>query len=186
MTTPPAAPTTLRLGQQARRRIVHELTQTVSGATGVFVFSVRGVPVPALESLRKSLGAVAADLAVVKNSLGRRALTAAGFPTLETCVEGTCGVSLTRADPAAVSKVLVTFAKAHEGFTLRGAVVEGQPMPAAAIAVLAALPSRDVLRAQFVGSLQSPIRGFVGVLHGVIRKFVGVLDAVRESKTKSS
>ena len=42
---------------------------------------------------------------------------------------------------------------------------------------LADLPGRDELRAQLVGTLQSPITGLVNVLAGTIRGFVTVLKA---------
>ena len=90
------------------------------------------------------------------------------------------------ADPVAVSKVLVTFAKEHEGFKVRGAVVEGQALTVDAVKALAALPSRDVLLAKMVGGMQAPVSGFVGVLAGVLRQAVLVMNAIRQSKEKSS
>lgn len=175
-----------KLGRQARQLMVRGLTQTVSGATGVFVCNVQKLPVTEVETLRRSLSAVAAELTFVKNSLGKRALGEAGLGSLDSYLEGTSVVGVTQADPVAVSKVLVTFAKEHEGFTVRGAVVEGQPLPAAAIKQLAALPSREVLIAKILGSMQAPIRGLVGVLSGVTRTFVYVVEAIRKSKEEAT
>lgn len=177
------SPAPLRLGQRARARVVRDLTQTVVGAKSLFVFSVQGVPVTEMEGLRRALSAVSGRLTMVKNSLGRRALQQAGVGGLEPGLTGTSGFSTAPDDPVAVSKVLVTFATQHEGFTLRGAVVEGQPVPAAEIQVLAALPSREQLLAKVLGSLLSPMRGVVGVLGGVPRALVTVMDAIRQSKT---
>ena len=176
----------VRLGQRVRRQIVEELTLTVSGAKAVFAFTVQGVPVSEMETLRRSLRAVSTKIAMVKNSLARRVLAQAGLSGLNSCLEGTSGLGLAQADPVAVSKVLVTFAKDHEGFTLRGAVVERQTLGLQDIRVLAALPSREILLAKVVGGLQAPISGFVGVLSGVTRTFVYVLDAIRQSKEGKS
>lgn len=175
-----------RLGQRIRAHVVQDLTQTVSGATAVFVVSWEKVPVPALESLRRSLGTVSAKFTVVKNSLGRRALGDAGLASLASGFRGTSAVSVASADPVAVSKVLVTFAAAHEGFVVRGAMVEGQVLAVEAVTALAALPSRDVLLAKVIGGMQAPVSGFVGVLSGVLRQAVFVIEAIRKSKEKSS
>lgn len=170
------------LGQRVRQALVEELTRTVSGATAAFVFNVKGVPVTELETLRRSLKTVSADIEVVKHSLGKRLFAQVGWTGLASYFEGTSGVTLTTADPVAVSKVLVTFAKEHEGFTLRGGIVEGQALALEGIRALAALPSREVLLAKLVGSLVAPLSGFVGVLSGVPRQFVYVMDAIRQSK----
>ena len=175
-----------RLGQRIRAHVVQQLTQTLSGATAVFVVGWEKVPVSELESLRRSLGTVSAKLKVVKNSLGQRALQDAGLASLSAGFRGTSAVTMASADPVAVSKVLVTFAKEHEGFKVRGAVVEGQALTVDAVKALAALPSRDVLLAKMVGGMQAPVSGFVGVLAGVLRQAVLVMNAIRQSKEKSS
>lgn len=166
--------------------MVQGLTNTLSGAQSVFVVGWDNVPVPEIESLRRSLDTISSDLVVVKHSLGQRALAAAGFTSLESCVKGTSAVSVAGRDPVAVSKVLVTFAREHEGFAVRGAVVEGQPLSCGAVKALAALPPREALLAKMVGGMQAPISGFVGVLHGVVQKLVLVVEAIRQSKEKSS
>ena len=49
------------------------------------------------------------------------------------------------------------------------------------VKVLAALPSKDQLRAQLVGTLGAPLSGFVNVLSGNIRGVMNVLNARAES-----
>jgi len=175
-----------RLGQRIRAHVVQDLTRTASGAAAVFVVSWEKVPVPELESLRRSLGTVSATLKVVKNSLGQRALNDVGLASLSAGFHGTSAVTTASADPVAVSKVLVIFAKEHEGFKVRGAVVEGQALTVDAVKALAALPSRKTLLAKMVGGMQAPVSGFVGVLSGVLRQAVLVMNAIRQSKEKSS
>lgn len=172
----------LRLGQETRRRIVEKLTHTVSGAKAVFLCTLHKVPVSDVEILRRSLSTVSTELAVVKNSLGRRALTASGLNALEPLLEGTSLLGVSRADPVAASRVLVTFAKEHEGFTVRGAVVEGQTLPLGDIQALAELPPRQVLLAKLFGSMQAPIARFVGVLGGVPRQLVTAMEVIRQLK----
>ena len=171
------------IGHVVRQTIVRGLTQIFGGVKAAFVISWEKIPVTEIERLRRSLSTVKADLTVVKNSLGQRALSQVGFSALESLLAGTSAIGTTNSDPVAVSKVLVTFAKDHEGFKLRGAVIEGQVVPVAAVKALAALPPRAILLAKVVGGLQAPISGFVRVLHGVVQKFVLVVDAIRQSKS---
>lgn len=174
-----------RLGRRVRQQVVQGLTQTLGGAKAVFVLGLQGVPVGEVELLRRSLRAVSADLKVVKNTLGRRALAQAGFTTLESSVQGASVVGISHADPVAASKVLVTFVKDHEGVTLRAAVVEGQSLAAGDITALAALPSREVLIAKMLGSFQAPMSGLVGVLSGLTRQLVYVVQAIRKANEEA-
>ncbi|NMB13949.1 MAG: 50S ribosomal protein L10, partial [Gallicola sp.] len=50
------------------------------------------------------------------------------------------------------------------------------------VKALASLPSKEVLIAQVLGTLNAPISGFANVLQGTIRQAVYALNAVKEKK----
>ena len=186
MTPSTATASPPRLGPRVRHRMVHTLTRTLSQAKAVFAVTLHGVPVTAVDGLRRALRTASAELTIVKHALARRALTQAGWTALTPSLEGTSGLGLTQADPVAVSKVLVTFANEHAGVTVRGAVVEGRCLTREGIQALAALPSRAILRAHLVGQLQAPLRGLVGVLRGIPRALVTVMDASRHPRSHTA
>jgi large subunit ribosomal protein L10 len=53
------------------------------------------------------------------------------------------------------------------------------------IKALAALPSKEVLLAKMLSSMNAPISGLVNVLQGTIRNAVYVLEAIRKQKEAS-
>ena len=61
-----------------------------------------------------------------------------------------------------------------------------RPMTAAEIKTLASLPSREVLIAKVVGTIQAPLTRIVCVLSGTVRKVVLVLDAIAKKKGSGS
>ena len=61
-------------------------------------------------------------------------------------------------------------------------LVEGKLVDYEEIKVLAELPSRDVLIAQTLAGLQSPIAGLVNVLNGPIRELVYTLRLFKIKK----
>ena len=69
--------------------------------------------------------------------------------------------------------------------TVKVGLVEGKVIDAKEVEALASLPSREVLIAKLLGSMQAPISGTVGVLQGVIRNAVYVLDAIRQQKASA-
>ena len=85
-------------------------------------------------------------------------------------------------DPVAPAKLISEFIKDNRIMEIKGGLVEGKVIDADAVKALANLPSREVLIARLLGSMQSPITGFVNVLQGNIRNLVYALDAVRQQK----
>ena len=61
-------------------------------------------------------------------------------------------------------------------------ILSGKVISVADIQSLADLPSREVLLAKLLGTLNAPVTSFVGVLAAVPGSFVRVLDAIRQQK----
>ena len=169
-----------RLGQKVRASWVRDLNGFLSKVETVVVAKVERVPTRDLNRLRRSLNG---SFYVVKNSLCRVAFREKGWADLEKSLEGTCAVSPIEGDVVAAAKLLVQFAKEHEGFVLQGGLLTGQAMGAKELKSLAALPSRQALLAQLAGVMQSPLRGLAFVMNAPIRGLAIALAAVAKKKS---
>ena len=78
--------------------------------------------------------------------------------------------------------MLVDFSKDHAKLKLKAGLLGDKILTIADIKALASLPSREVLIAQLLGTMQAPIRNFVGVLAAVPRSLVYALEAIRKQK----
>lgn len=146
-----------------------------------FIVKYSGLSGPDLNALRLSLRNAKSELFVVKNTIARRALQAAGKEELVKSVDGPCGFVFSP-EPVDASKALFTFAKDHDKLKLEGGVLNESMISAQQIVALAKLPSREVLLAQTCGAMKAPITGFVMVLKGNLRKLVFALEQVRQKK----
>jgi len=81
-----------------------------------------------------------------------------------------------------VSKVLVDFSKEHTKLKIKAGLLGKKILTPVEIKSLAGLPSREVLIAKLLGTMNAPITNFVGVLAAVPRSLVYVLEAVRKQK----
>ncbi len=169
-----------RLGQKVRVAWVRDLNNSLSKVESVVVAKVEKVSTRDLNRLRQSLNG---SFHIVKNSLCRIAFREKGWADLEKSLEGTCAVSPIAGDVAVAAKLLVQFAKEHEGFVLQGGVLTGQPMDAKELKSLAALPSRQALLSQLAGVMQAPLRGLAFVMNAPIRGLAIALAAVAKKKT---
>ncbi|MDQ3066481.1 MAG: 50S ribosomal protein L10 [Actinomycetota bacterium] len=162
-----------------KEKVVAELTERLRTSETLIVADYRGLTNAEIDGLRSKLIEHGARFSVVKNTLTRRAAEAAGADALLALLEGPSAIAFveTGGDPVAVAKALGDAASATKILAIRGGVLEGAVMSAAEVESLAKLPPADVLRAQLVGAIISPLTTVVALLVAPMRDLVGLIDA---------
>jgi large subunit ribosomal protein L10 len=171
----------------AKQAIVADLKEKLINAKGAVVTSYKGLNVAQDTQLRRKLREAGVSYHVVKNTLTRIAAKEAGFDELAKHLEGTTALAISNDDAVSPAKVIYEFIKKNkleetEILTIKAGLVDGQVINVEDVKELASLPSREVLIAKILGSMQAPVSNTVNVLQGVIRKAVYVFDAVRQQK----
>jgi large subunit ribosomal protein L10 len=162
-----------------KERVVAELTEQLRTSETLIVADYRGLTNAEIDGLRSKLLEHGARFAVVKNTLTRRAAEAAGADALLALLEGPSAIAFVESggDPVAVAKALGDAAASTKILAIRGGVLEGSAMSAEAVQNLAKLPPADVLRAQLVGAIVSPLTTVVALVSAPLRDLVGLIDA---------
>jgi len=159
------------------------IKDTLKKSNALFVVKYSGVNSPDLSALRQSLKASDARLFVVKNSVARRALKSSGLEGIIKSIEGPCGLIFIKEEPVGASKALCNFVKGHEKLKLECGYLQNRILETKDIIAMSKLPSKEALRAQVVGVLNSPIAGIVTTLNQLLVKFVICLDQIKQKKT---
>jgi large subunit ribosomal protein L10 len=162
----------------SENRIKNNLKE--SGA--VLIVKYSGVSSPDLSTLRQSLKGIDVTLFVVKNSVARRAFKDSGLEPVVKSIEGPCGLVFIKEDPVETSRVLCNFQREHEKLKIEGGFFKDRILEQKDITALSRLPSKQVLQAQAVMALKSPITGLVIVLNQTLRKFVYCLEQIKNKK----
>ena len=164
--------------------IVSELKQKLSASKGAVLTNYRGLTVAQDTQLRRNLREAGVEYRVVKNTMTRIAAKEAGIEGLDVYLEGPTALAMSETDPVAPARVISDFVKEHKlkVMEVKAGLLDGKVIDAQGVKALAELPSRDVLIAQVLAGMQTPIVGIVNVLQGSIRKFVYALEAVRKQK----
>jgi large subunit ribosomal protein L10 len=162
-----------------KERVVAELTERLRTSETLIVADYRGLTNAEIDGLRTQLLQHGARFAVVKNTLTRRAAEAAGADALLALLEGPSAIAFVESegDPVAVAKALRDAATSTRLLAIRGGVLEGAALSAEEVDSLAKLPPADVLRAQLVGAIVSPLTTVVALLAAPLRDLVGLIDA---------
>jgi large subunit ribosomal protein L10 len=170
------------LNKSNKAQVVAELAEKLATAKATFLADYRGMTVDQVNDLRGKLRASGVEYRVVKNTLLKLAIKETGTACIEPMLSGPTAIAIADADPVAPAKVLSEYAKSNAKFELKGGSLEGTVLTIADIKALAELPSREVLLAKILGSLNAPVTNFVGVLAAVPRSLVQVLAAIQDKK----
>jgi large subunit ribosomal protein L10 len=162
-----------------KEKVVAELTERLRTSETLIVADYRGLTNAEIDGLRTKLLEHGARFAVVKNTLTRRAAETAGADALLALLEGPSAIAFVESggDPVAVAKALADAATSTKVLAIRGGVLEGKSLTAAEVESLAKLPPADVIRAQLVGAIVSPLTTIVALLAAPLRDLVGLIDA---------
>ena len=136
-----------------------------------------------MTDLRNKFREAGVEYRVLKNTMIRRAVDALGMEGLDSVLEGPTAVAFGMEDAVAPAKIISEFIKKTNKTEIKAGVLEGKVVDVAAVNALASLPSREVLVAKVLGSMNAPITGFVTALSGNIRNLLYVLNAIGEKKS---
>jgi len=174
------------VNKQEKNASIEELRDSLGTARNAFVLGFSGLRVPDVTELRRQIRDSKSSYLVVKNTLAIRAIQGGALEPLRDHFSGPTAVAYNADSPVALAKILTAFAKTNAAISFKGAVVEGQPIPAAQIQAIAELPTREQLVGRLLFMLQSPVRRLVTVLKGPIRNLALVLSQISDQKTKSA
>lgn len=172
------------MNRQQKQDLVKSLETSFSSNEGAFLVNYQGVSVEQMKILRFALSDKGGSIKVAKNRLVKLALKDIdGCNGLTSKLQGQLAFVFAENDVSGVAKILTDFAKENEILEVVAGCCESQLFDAAAVKILANLPSREVLLAQLCGTLKGPQTAFVLVLRQLLVKFLLVLKAVAEKKS---
>jgi large subunit ribosomal protein L10 len=167
---------------EVKSQAIAEVKGKLSASKGVVLTDYRGLTVGEVTKLRSQLREAGIEYKVVKNTFVKRAADEIGLQGLDPFLEGPTAVAYGINDPVSPAKILSEFAKTYKALEIKAGILEGKVIGVEGVKALAELPPREVLLAQVLAAMQSPLVGMVNVLQGPIRKMGYALEEVRKLK----
>jgi len=159
----------LSLNKSEKQTVVADVAAQVARSQTLALAEYRGLTVAHLDVLRKTAREKGVYLHVLKNTLARRAVAGTPFEVAAESMVGPLIYGFSE-DAVAAAKVLSDFAKGNDKLIVKGGAYAGKVLSADGVKSLAAIPSKEVLLAQLVGLMQSPISRIARVLAAIADK----------------
>ena len=143
---------------ESKKAKVAALTEMLQDSVSFVLVDYKGISVEDDTKLRKELREAGVHYVVEKNSMLRFAFKNMGIDAFDEVLHGTTAVALSEDDQTAP----------EDFFNLKAGYVEGVAYDASGVEKLSKIPSKEVLLAQLVGSLQGPIQKLAATLQAVV------------------
>ena len=159
----------MSLNRSEKEAVISDVTGLAAKAQTLVMAEYRGITVADMTRLRTNARSNGVSLSVLKNTLARRAVASSGFAVVSDLMTGPLiyGFSV---DAVAAAKVVADFAKTNDKLVIRGGAYAGKALDVNGVKQLASIPTKEVLLAQLLGLLQSPISRTARVLAAIAAK----------------
>jgi large subunit ribosomal protein L10 len=169
------------LNRSEKEAVISEVTSLAAKAQTLVIAEYRGITVADMTKLRTTARDSGVTLSVLKNTLARRAVAGSGFEVVSDQMTGPLIYSFS-VDAVAAAKVVSDFAKTNDKLVIRGGAFAGKALDVNGVKQLASIPSKEVLLAQLLGLMQSPISRTARVLAALAEQRGGGATAPTEAE----
>jgi len=157
--------------------IVEDLSARLNESPFLIVTEYTGMNVAQFFELRSRLAVAGARCRVVKNTFLRRAAAEVGYPDLAESLGGQTAIVTGESDVCAAAKILKGFSTEFQKPAVKIGVLDKAIISKEQIRALADLPAKEVLQAQLLGVLKSPLQKLVTLLNEPAASLARLLKA---------
>jgi large subunit ribosomal protein L10 len=171
---------TLSLNRSEKEAVISEVTGLAAKAQTLVIAEYRGITVADMTKLRTIARSNGVSLSVLKNTLARRAVAGSGFEVVSDQMTGPLIYGFSE-DAVAAARVVADFAKTNDKLVIRAGAYGGKALDVNGVKQLASIPSKEVLLAQLLGLMQSPISRIARVMAALAEQKGGGAEAPAEA-----
>ena len=153
----------MSLNRSEKEAVISDVTGLAAKAQTLVMAEYRGITVADMTKLRSTARSNGVNLSVLKNTLARRAVSGSGFEVVSDLMTGPLIYGFSE-DAVAAARVVADFAKTNDKLVIRGGAYGGKALDVNGVKQLASIPSKEVLLAQLLGLMKSPISRTARVL----------------------
>jgi large subunit ribosomal protein L10 len=172
------------MSRPVKNLITQSYRQRFADVEGAVLIDIRGIKSNQNNRLRGVLATKKVRVAVVKNSLAKKALAGTKLENLTKLLEGPSAVTYGGDSVVSVARELIEIAKEIENLKFRGAIMDGQVYGPEQIKELSKFPTKAEAQAKVVTLILSPAKKLVGQVLSPGKKLAALVKAIQEKREK--
>lgn len=167
--------------KQQKQEDLKKLEDKISKAKSLVFIGYDNVKITDQDKLRRALKKEKSELLVAKKTIIRVALQKLKIKNSENLnLEKEIAVAFGYEDEVSPARIVAQTSRLAKNIKIKGGLLDKEIVDATKMIFLSSLPSKEILQANFLRSLQSPLSGLVNVLQGNLRGLVCLFKAMAE------
>jgi len=155
--------------REEKQLLLNEIKDKIAGSKAIVLASYKRLAPNKSAEFRFNLAKNSGSLEVVKKRVLVKAAAAAGIALDPALLQGHIAVVFADLDPIQTIKTIYQFRKENEDILdVLGGQFEGAVCSAADVEQISKLPSKDEMRAQFLGTLEAPMSQTLAVVEALL------------------
>jgi len=162
---------------EKKQKIITSLEQTFAQSNSGIMTDYRGLKTSDIVALRRKLRENGVEFHVVKNNLARIAAKNKGKDQIGSIFEGTLAIAFVKGDVSKAAKILTEHIVTSKlTMAIKGGYMGNKLLTPKEVAIIATLPSREVLLARVMAGAQGPLYAIMSQVNAPLRGFMTVLQ----------
>lgn len=170
--------------RQEKQLLLDEVRGQLDKSNSFVILSYSKLSANSANDFRRAIAKNGGSLEVVRKRVLIKAAEAAGVKLDLASLPGHIGLVFAGQDPLETTKLVFKFRQDTNALEVVGGKVDGLMYSGADMETLSNLPSKDVMRAQFLGTLEAPLSQTLAVMEAILTSVVYCLD--NKSKQEGS
>lgn len=166
----------MAISREKKEELIKDYVEKLKRSKGFVLTDYRGLSVGDVENVRGALRPIEGQFQVVKNRLFSLALEEVEISIPDEILIGPTAASFCYEEVPPVAKALVE-ATEETPMEVKGGLLEDNFLSAEQVKAIAELPSRDVLLAQVLGTINAPATQLTSAVANGVRQVLNVLQA---------
>ncbi|MEM7174710.1 MAG: 50S ribosomal protein L10 [Chlamydiota bacterium] len=170
--------------RQEKQLLLDEVKEKVTTAPAFVIASYKNLDPNLGFDFRKTVYAVGSRLCIVKKRLFLKAATEVSLTVDAKTLAGHIAIIFSGENTVGMAKAVYTFTKDYQdALEVLGGYFDGKICSSKEVEEISKLPSKDEMRAAFIGTLEAPMTQTLGVIEGLLTSIIHCLDGkINKSK----
>ncbi len=171
------------MSKRVKAIIARDLSQRFRGVGQAIFLDFTGLTAEESVAFRASLRGAGCTMNVVKNTITRRVFRESGIELPEDCFSGPTAIVWGEIDALSASKAIANWRKKNrKEITLKGGLLDGEPLTANDAEKLTKMPTVQELKQLLLNAVAGPLVGLVAVTNSILSGLPNVLRAIADKK----
>lgn len=161
-----------------KQLLVDEIKEELDKRNSFMLMKYKGLTANLANKFRREISKTGGDVSIAKKRVLKLVMKNIGIEFApDAFEEGHLGVVFMGKDPLSSAKMVFEFSKENgDSIEVIGGHLEGKTLSAKDIDALTKLPSKDVMRAQLIGTLEAPLSQTLAVMEAVLSSVIYCVD----------